>query len=98
MTKLNREIRAARKIWPESVSGNQSQLLGFLINTYGLSVTRGDIQPIGRNWYVTHTGLLALAHRNRCTGIHAQPVLKFCDISARRWAFRATVYKTGKCR
>ena len=98
MTRHTREINAARKIWPESFKDNQSQQLGFLIDTYDFLVIRGDLQPIGGNWYVTHTGLLALAHRNRCSGIHVQPVPKFCDISARRWAFRATVYKTRSCR
>jgi hypothetical protein len=49
-------------------------------------------------WYVTHAGLLGLAHRNHCAGIHVQPLSKFCDPSARRWAFQATVYKSPKCR
>jgi hypothetical protein len=98
MTKLTRETTAARKIWPESFTDNQSQQLGFLINTCGFSVIQGDLRPIGGNWYVTHTGLLALAHRNRCTGIHVQSLARFCNISARRWAFRATVFKTTSCR
>ena len=49
-------------------------------------------------WYVTHTGLLGLARRNCCAGIHVQPVPAFCDSSAQRWAFAATVYKSKTCR
>ena len=44
-------------------------------------------------WYVTHTGLLGLAHRNRCSGIQVQPARPFCNPSANRWVFKATVYK-----
>jgi hypothetical protein len=49
-------------------------------------------------WYVTHTGLLGVARRNRCAGIHVRPVRNFCDPSAQRWAFEATVYKSRTCR
>jgi hypothetical protein len=42
--------------------------------------------------------LLSLARRNRCAGIHVQPVTAFCDASAQRWAFEATVYKSKTCR
>src|SRR5207244_7468336 len=34
----------------------------------------------------------------RCFGIHVQAVPKFCDSTARRWTFRATVYKHCACR
>ena len=47
---------------------------------------------------MSHTGLLSLARRNRCAGIHVQPVTAFCDASAQRWAFEATVYKSKTCR
>jgi hypothetical protein len=43
-------------------------------------------------------GLVRLARRNRCAGIHVQPVPAFCDASAQRWAFAATVYKSKACR
>ena len=45
-------------------------------------------------WYVTHTGLLSLAQRRRCAGIRVCQVREFCDPSAGRWVFRATVYKS----
>jgi hypothetical protein len=63
-----------------------------------LSVCAGDLLLLQGRWYVTHSGLLALARRHHCSGIHAHPLSKFCDASSGRWAFRATVYKTGKCR
>jgi hypothetical protein len=98
MTNLTSEINAARKIWAESFNDNQSQQLGFLIKTYGFLVIRGDIQPIGGNWYVTHTGLLALARRKHCAGIHVEPVSQFSDPAISRWTFRATVFRSRSCR
>jgi hypothetical protein len=53
---------------------------------------------INGRWYVTHTGLLRIAKRNRCIGIDVRPLSKFCDPTGSRWAFRATVYKTSTCR
>jgi hypothetical protein len=53
---------------------------------------------LDNSWYVTHTGLLGLARRSHCAGIHVQPVPAFCDVSTQRWAFAATVYKSKTCR
>ncbi len=49
---------------------------------------------LDERWYVTHAGLLRLAHRNRCCGIRVQPLREFCDPAANRWFFKATVYKS----
>ncbi len=65
---------------------------------HGVSVKSGDVILIESSWYITHTGLLHLARRNHCTGIHVRPETKFCDASCSRWAFKATVYKNTKCR
>ena len=43
--------------------------------------------------YVTHVGLLRLAHRRGCSSIVVQPVSEFCDTSSSRWVFKATVFK-----
>jgi len=40
--------------------------------------------------------LLSLARRKRCFGIHARPVLEFCDPIKSRWAFEATVYTSSR--
>jgi hypothetical protein len=61
-------------------------------------VGAGDLIFLNNGWYVTHTGLLGLARRNRCAGINVRPVSDFCDPSAQRWAFEATVYKSRACR
>ena len=43
-------------------------------------------------WYVTHTGLVRLARRKRCRGIHVEAVDSLCDSAANRFVLKATVY------
>jgi hypothetical protein len=65
---------------------------------YRLSVESGDLLRLDGHWYVTHSGLIRLARRNHCSGIHVEPVAQFSDPAASRWAFKATVYKSRACR
>ena len=62
----------ARKIWtnlsPQALIGS-----GRLQPARLLSGCRRLIY-LDNGWYVTHTGLLGLARRNRCAGIHVRPV------------------------
>src|SRR5579863_169715 len=48
--------------------------------------------------YVTHGDLLRLAKRNNCAGIQVEPVLPLCRPEKSFWVFKATVYKSAKCR
>jgi hypothetical protein len=72
--------------------------LEALIRQHNISVTNGDVTYLGNGWYVTHSGLLGIARRKRCSGIQVQPANEFCDPAASRWAFRATVYKSRTCK
>jgi len=65
---------------------------------FQFSVANGDLLLLDGAWYATHSGLTSLARRNRCAGIKVQPVQSFCEPSAQRWAFEATVYKSKTCR
>jgi hypothetical protein len=65
---------------------------------YRLSVESGDLLWLDGHWYVTHSGLIRLARRNHCSGIHVEPVTQFSDPATSRWAFKATVYKSRICR
>ena len=89
--------RLARQLW-HRISPASSRALRQLTSEHQLSVATGDLLLLEGRWYVSHTGLLSLARRNRCAGIHVQPVTAFCDASAQRWAFEATVYKSKTCR
>jgi hypothetical protein len=90
-------MRLARQLWPQ-ISPASSRYLSELISKHQFSVAGGELLLIEGRWYVSHAGLLGLARRNRCAGIHVQPVPAFCDASAQRWAFAATVYKSKTCR
>jgi hypothetical protein len=63
-----------------------------------LSIASGDLLLIEGRWYVTHTGLLKIATRNQCHGIQIEPAAEFCETSALRYAFRATVYTSPRCK
>jgi len=65
---------------------------------YSFSLALGDLLYLDRGWYVTHSALLRLANRARCSGIRVQPVREFCDASFSRWVFKATVYKSPRSR
>ncbi len=86
--------RLARTMWGK-LSTITLQGLKELSERYTLSVAAGDLLYLDGRWYVTHAGLLRLAHRNRCCGIRVQPLREFCDAAASRWVFKATVYKTA---
>ncbi|MGB9072996.1 MAG: hypothetical protein WCC22_10030 [Terriglobales bacterium] len=47
---------------------------------------------------MTHSGLIRLAKRCRCSGMQVQPVRQLSDHATSRYAFRATVYKSARCR
>jgi len=89
---------AAKVLWNGSLSPSHLEQLELLSEKYVFSVPAGDLILIDNRWYVTHSGLLALATRKRCSGIHVRPVPEFCDTNIGRWAFEATVYKTRLCK
>jgi len=86
-------LKLARAIWGELPKTKVNELRA-LVESHSLSVAFGDVRFLDQHWYVTHAGLLRLARRNRCAGIHVQQVLESCDKSAGRWVFKATVYKS----
>jgi hypothetical protein len=75
-----------------------SEALRGLSRLYGFSIALGDLLLLDSKWYVTHTGLIRLAQRCRCSGIRVQPVRDYCDPTSSRWVFRATVYKSPRSR
>jgi len=92
------ELATAKKMWPDSDGTFQSEQLESLVKRYRFSVKRGDLQILNRRWYVTHTGLVALAYRKRCGGVHTEAVREFCEPAVSRWTFKAVVYKSRTCK
>ena len=48
--------------------------------------------------FVSHGDLLRLAQRNHCREVLPEPVLSLCRPEKSFWVFKATVYKSSKCR
>ncbi|HZQ20705.1 MAG TPA: hypothetical protein VFA90_18590 [Terriglobales bacterium] len=94
---FRRDVHHARCIWGNLNSLLLQSLLKLLYK-HGLSVVAGDVLLIDLRWYVTHAGLLSLAKRRHCSGIHVQPVTAFCDAATSRYAFSATVYVSPECK
>jgi hypothetical protein len=94
---IEKNIEIARARWGE-ISENSIDTLRDLTKRYSLRIAAGELFYLDHKWYVSHAGLLAVARRKRCSGIQVAPVAAFCDPAARRWAFKATVYKSCTCR
>jgi hypothetical protein len=91
------EINFAKSLWGD-VSEFALRALQGLLNTHRISVLSGDVIYLNGGWYVTHSGLLSLAARRHCLGIHVRPVKESCDRAAGHWVFRAIVYKSSTCK
>ena len=94
---LRQNITLARK-WIGKLKGQNYRALVNLSQEYGFSIALGDLLLLDGKWYVTHSGLLGLARRNRCSGVRVQLVREFCDSASCRWVFKATVYKSPRSR
>jgi hypothetical protein len=95
---VRRNRRYAKLRWGSLLGRITLGALKNFTEQFQFSVANGDLLLLGSGWYVTHSGLISLARRNRCAGIKVQPVQPFCDPSAQRWAFEATVYKSKTCK
>ena len=92
-----REAKFAKSLYGD-LSKSALRALRELIQRHQISVTNGDVKYFDGGWYVTHPGLLRLAERRRCAGIHSRPVLESSDPAGSRWVFRAAVFKSRACR
>jgi len=90
---LRRNVRCARNNWGR-LSKNSICLLAELTEAYSLSIAAGHLQLLDGRWYITHSGLLRLAFRNRCRGINTTLEERLSDPIANRWVFRAVVHKS----
>src|ERR1017187_6548228 len=87
---LRENVRLARGAAP--FSSRAIDLLASITRDFQFSFKAGELQIIKGNWYVTHTGLLRLARRKRCSGIHVEAVDSLCDSGANRFVLKATVF------
>ncbi len=96
LLRTNRTL--AKGSWGNLLNRAQVSALNQLSTDLGLSLAMGDLLLLENRWYVTHSGLIRLAQRRHCAGIHVTPALKSCDPSNSRWVFRAVVFKSRACK
>lgn len=89
--------RWARKLWA-GISRSSLDSLKQMSTAYKVSVPMGDVSFLNNRWYITHTGLVRLARRSRCAGIAVEAIPELSDVFNKRWAFKATVYRSVTCR
>ena len=94
--KLIREnLRAVKQLYPH-VTSSQMLVLRELSNTLGLSVRSGDLLMLDARWYGTHSGLLRVAQRRRCSSMTTELAESVSNPKEARWVFKATVVKSGR--
>ena len=89
--------RQARIRWG-TLSKTLLAALRQLGSEHQFSLESGDLVLLDGRWYVTHTGLLHLARRSHCAGISVEAAPELSDPAAGRWAFKAMVYSSAKCK
>ena len=89
---LLQNLRSAKRTLGQTLAPRLTAHLKTLTRDFGFSIQAGEMQIINANWYVTHTGLIRLARRKRCRGIHVEAVDSLCDSAANRFVLKATVY------
>src|SRR3989440_9320395 len=94
---LAENLRFAKKFFPNRTPVVVEQLRAITLS-FSFSLKFGDLLLLSSGWHITHAGLIRLAKRCHCSGMHSQPVRQLSDPSASRYAFRATVYKSSSCR
>jgi len=90
-------LKLARRIWGK-LPHRSLETLKDLTVRHALLISSGHLTLLEGRWYVTHSGLLELSSRHHCSGIQVQHILKLSDPAVSRWTFKATVYKSSKCR
>src|SRR5260370_25621867 len=88
---IRQNTALVKKIYP-NINRARIQALKELTKQFSFSFASGDVIQLENSWFVTHTGLVRLARRKRCRGIHVEAVDSLCDSAASRFVLKATVY------
>ncbi len=88
---IRHNTSVVKKLYP-NINRARIQALKDLTKQFSFSFASGDVIQLENGWFVTHTGLVRLARRKRCCGIHVEAVDSLCDSAASRFVLKATVY------
>src|SRR5271157_4225558 len=89
---VRENLRFAHRLIAGTLPIRLTESLKTLSQDFDFSLRSGELQLLNNSWYVTHTGLVRLARRKRCRGIHVEAVDSLCDPAASRFVLKATVY------
>jgi len=89
---LQKDLRLARKVLGGPPPNRLADALALLSREFSLCFSKGELNLVNGSWYVTHTGLVRLARRKKCRGIHVEVVPVLCDSATSRFVMKATVY------
>jgi hypothetical protein len=93
----SRNLRLARTVF--HVKKRELLLKSLkLLSAMDFDIGSGDLVLLSNHWYVTHTGLVRMAKRKRCSGMEVEAVVNLCDSAAGRYVFKATVYRSKICK
>ena len=95
---VRRNSRIARVWWGDRLQSRGLASLRLYTREFGFSVDAGDLLLLESGWYVTHGGLVRLAHRRHCAGIQVSPIKHLSDPNSSHWAFKATVFTSSRCK
>jgi hypothetical protein len=95
---VRENLRFANQFVSTTLSPILLEQLRALTRNFSLSLKAGDLLLLRGGWYVTHAGLIRLAKRCDCSGIQVQPIRQLSNQAIGRYTFRATVYKSIRCR
>jgi hypothetical protein len=89
---LRENLRLARQLLGSTLPTRLAKSLRTLSEDFKFSLSNGELRFINSCCYVTHNGLIGLARRKRCSGIHVEAVNSLCDLAASRFVLKATVF------
>lgn len=92
-----REVRFAKSLHGD-LARPAVDALKELLATTELSISKRHVIRLGDAWYVTHSGLLWLAHRRQCLGIWTEQIVQCSNPETSKWVFKATVYRSRNCK
>ena len=91
---VRQNVSDAKRLY-QGIAKQQLAILRDLTRMLKLSIRRGDLLCLDGKWYVTHSGLIRIAHRRRCCGIETCVEQQMTDVPSKRWVFRATVHTSS---
>src|SRR5713101_315848 len=92
---IRQNLGVVKRLYPQ-VTELQLSILREISRSLHLSITSGDLIMLDGRWYVTHSGLLRIAKRMRCSGINTELQGNVSTPTVGRWVFKATVCQSGK--